>query len=43
MPLTDMPTIKPPENVIYISALLLVTFIFFFTQSKTGDAGRGQL
>ncbi|WP_281172451.1 hypothetical protein [Ectobacillus panaciterrae] len=39
MALTDIPTIKPPEGLIFLTAISLVTFIFFFTQPKPGDTG----
>ncbi|MGC4376957.1 hypothetical protein WD019_08465 [Fictibacillus sp. Mic-4] len=39
MALTNIPTIKPPTGAIFIAALLLVIFVFFFLQPKPGDGG----
>ena len=37
MALTDFPTIKPTDTQVYLIALALATFIFFFTQPKVSD------
>lgn len=34
MALTDIPTITPSKNEVFLLALPLIIFIFFFTQSK---------
>ncbi len=36
MALNDLPTIRLSENGVFLLALGLLTFIFFFTQPKTG-------
>ncbi|SDM71377.1 hypothetical protein [Bacillus sp. OK048] len=38
MSLTDFPTVKPTENQIFIIALSIIIFIFFFTERKESDA-----
>ncbi|WP_269431490.1 hypothetical protein [Domibacillus indicus] len=35
MALTDLPAIRPSTNTIFLVALPIVLFIFFFTQFKT--------
>ena len=37
MSLTDLPTVKPSETSVFLIALPLIIFIFFFTQFKTTD------
>ncbi|MFB9761650.1 MULTISPECIES: hypothetical protein [Bacillaceae] len=37
MSLTDLPTIKPSETTIFFMAVLIISFIFFFTQPKASD------
>lgn len=37
MALTDIPTIKPSKEEVFLIALPLVIFIFFFTQPKQSD------
>jgi hypothetical protein len=37
MALTDIPTIKPPEGSLFLIAISLGIFIFFFTQQKQSD------
>ncbi len=34
MALTDIPTIQPSKNGVFLLALPLIIFIFFFTQPK---------
>lgn len=34
MALTDIPSIMPSKNGVFLLALPLIIFIFFFTQSK---------
>lgn len=34
MALTDIPTIQPSKNGVFLLAISLITFIFFFTQPK---------
>ncbi len=34
MALTDIPSINPSKNGVFLLALPLIIFIFFFTQSK---------
>ncbi|WAH40281.1 hypothetical protein NZD89_18145 [Alicyclobacillus fastidiosus] len=36
MALTQLPTVKPPKGTIYATAIVLATFLFFFTRAKTG-------
>lgn len=36
--LTNIPTVKPPSVGVFLLALPLVIFIFFFTQPKASDA-----
>jgi hypothetical protein len=37
MSLTDIPTISPSKGGVFLIALPIVLFIFFFTQPKTSD------
>ncbi|SUV07022.1 Uncharacterised protein [Priestia megaterium] len=37
MSLTDVPTVRPSEKSIFLIALPLIIFIFFFTQPKASD------
>ncbi|NHH92770.1 hypothetical protein GOICGAJE_01299 [Bacillus sp. MB95] len=37
MSLTDIPTVRPSETSIFLIALPLIIFIFFFTQPKASD------
>lgn len=34
MALTDLPSIKPSENGVFLLGLSLIIFIFFFTKPK---------
>ncbi|WP_280635566.1 hypothetical protein [Bacillus sp. 165] len=38
MALSDLPTIKPPKGVVFLSAVALSALVFFFTQPKSEDA-----
>ncbi|EKN64565.1 hypothetical protein M670_01617 [Schinkia azotoformans MEV2011] len=38
MALTDIPTLQPSKGSIFLIALPLVIFIFFFVKSKKEDA-----
>jgi hypothetical protein len=40
MSLTDIPTIKPSGSTIFLTAVLIISFIFFFTQPKAGDVAQ---
>ncbi|MHC0038550.1 hypothetical protein [Pseudoneobacillus sp. C159] len=35
--LTDLPTIKPSDSQIFLMALAIGVFIFFFTERKESD------
>ncbi|MED2970709.1 MULTISPECIES: hypothetical protein [Fictibacillus] len=35
--LTDIPTVKPSATGVFLLALPLIIFIFFFTQPKASD------
>ncbi|MDQ0157709.1 hypothetical protein J2S07_004056 [Robertmurraya andreesenii] len=37
MALTDIPTVRPSSGTIFLIALPIVIFIFFFTQPKSSD------
>lgn len=37
MPLNDLPAIRLPENGVFLTALSIVIFIFFFTKQKQAD------
>ncbi|MCR2822643.1 hypothetical protein [Lederbergia panacisoli] len=37
MALTDMPTIKPSKEALFIASGLLAFFLFFFTDYKASD------
>ncbi|GIN58346.1 hypothetical protein [Lederbergia ruris] len=37
MALTDMPTIKPSKEALFLAAGLLAFFLFFFTDYKESD------
>jgi len=37
MSLTDIPTVRPSETSVFLIALPLIIFIFFFTQPKASD------
>lgn len=36
--LTDFPTIKPSDSQVFVIALSIILFIFFFTERKESDA-----
>ncbi|MEH7383697.1 hypothetical protein V7138_24790 [Bacillus sp. JJ1533] len=38
MSLTDLPTIKPSDNQIFLMALAVGVFLFFFTERKESDS-----
>jgi hypothetical protein len=38
--LTDLPTIKPSDSQIFLLALVVGIFIFFFTERKESDASQ---
>ncbi|MFP5111527.1 hypothetical protein ACSU64_03955 [Bacillaceae bacterium C204] len=38
MSLTDFPTIKPTDSQVFVIALSIILFIFFFTERKESDA-----
>ncbi|MEH7251866.1 hypothetical protein V7111_07045 [Neobacillus niacini] len=38
MSLTDLPTFKPTDNQIFIVAISIIFFIFYFTERKESDA-----
>lgn len=38
MSLTDIPTVRPSDTQVFLMAISIITFIFFFTQRKESDA-----
>ncbi|WP_268876040.1 hypothetical protein [Gottfriedia luciferensis] len=38
MSLTDIPTVRPTDTQIFLMAISVITFIFFFTQRKPSDS-----
>ncbi|MFB7139767.1 hypothetical protein ACFCYN_08960 [Gottfriedia sp. NPDC056225] len=38
MALTDIPTVRPTDTQVYLMAISVITFIFFFTQRKSSDS-----
>ncbi|WP_264760437.1 hypothetical protein [Neobacillus rhizosphaerae] len=40
MSLTDFPTISPSTGGVFLIALPIILFIFFFTQPKESDMGK---
>ncbi|WP_257131694.1 hypothetical protein [Bacillus sp. AFS017336] len=38
MALTDLPTVRPTDTQVYLMAISVITFIFFFTQRKPSDS-----
>lgn len=40
MSLTDLTTIKPSKNQIFLTAIALAFFLFFFTQAKETDTSQ---
>lgn len=37
MSLTDLPTVRPSDSQIFLIALSVIIFIFFFTERKESD------
>jgi hypothetical protein len=40
MALNDLPTIRFSKNGVFLLALPIIFFIFFFTQEKQGEMGK---
>ncbi len=38
MSLTDLTTIRPSDNQIFLMAIVVAIFLFFFTERKESDA-----
>ncbi|WP_286163830.1 hypothetical protein [Bacillus sp. AFS088145] len=38
MALTDIPTVRPTDTQVFLMAISVISFIFFFTQRKASDS-----
>ncbi|MFD4706203.1 hypothetical protein ACFWM3_15225 [Gottfriedia sp. NPDC058432] len=38
MSLTDIPTVRPTDTQVFLMAISVISFIFFFTQRKPSDS-----